>query len=124
MTMERNKPTMPVPEAGKKYFGLGRNASYAAAARGEIPTIKIGSPDFCGCGRIGTDDRTGWLDRVGPHLSAEEGRYGGQCALRALMTNGVSKRAGPGRCEYSEPAPYISNPNQPPSACGTTSARP
>jgi hypothetical protein len=37
---------MSVPEAGKKYFGLGRNASYAAAARGEIPTIKIGSRIF------------------------------------------------------------------------------
>jgi len=33
---------MSVPEAGKKYFGLSRNASYDAAARGEIPTIKIG----------------------------------------------------------------------------------
>jgi hypothetical protein len=44
--MERNRPTMSVPEAGKKYFGLGRNGSYAAAARGEIPTIKIGSRIF------------------------------------------------------------------------------
>ena len=34
--------TMSVPSAGKEYFGLGRNASYAAAARGKIPTIKIG----------------------------------------------------------------------------------
>jgi Helix-turn-helix domain len=34
--------TMTVPEAGKKYFGLSRNGSYAAADRGEIPTIKIG----------------------------------------------------------------------------------
>ena len=36
------KPTMSVPEAGKKYFDLGRNASYAAAARGDIPTIRMG----------------------------------------------------------------------------------
>jgi hypothetical protein len=35
-------PTCPVPQAGGFYFGLGRNASYAAAARGEIPAIKIG----------------------------------------------------------------------------------
>jgi hypothetical protein len=35
--------TLSVPEAGRIYFGLGRNASYAAAKRGEIPTIKIGS---------------------------------------------------------------------------------
>jgi hypothetical protein len=34
--------TMSVPEAGRKYFGLSRNGSYDAAARGEIPVIKIG----------------------------------------------------------------------------------
>ena len=34
--------TMSVPDAGKKYFALSRNAAYAAAVRGEIPTIKIG----------------------------------------------------------------------------------
>jgi hypothetical protein len=34
--------TMSVPEAGKRYFGLSRNAAYAAAVRGEIPTIRIG----------------------------------------------------------------------------------
>jgi hypothetical protein len=34
--------TLSVPEAGLLYFGLKRNASYAAAARGDIPTIKVG----------------------------------------------------------------------------------
>ena len=34
--------TLTVPEAGRRYFGLCRNASYDAAARGEIPTIKVG----------------------------------------------------------------------------------
>ena len=34
--------TLSVPEAGKQYFDLGRNAAYAAARRGEIPTITIG----------------------------------------------------------------------------------
>jgi hypothetical protein len=34
--------TMSVPEAGKRYFGLSRNGSYDAAARGDLPTIKIG----------------------------------------------------------------------------------
>jgi hypothetical protein len=34
--------TITVPEAGKRYFGLCRNAAYDAAARGQIPTIKIG----------------------------------------------------------------------------------
>jgi excisionase family DNA binding protein len=34
--------TMTVPEAGEKYFGLSRNASYAAAERGELPVVRIG----------------------------------------------------------------------------------
>lgn len=34
--------TISVPEAGQRYFGLSRNAAYAAAERGDIPTIKIG----------------------------------------------------------------------------------
>jgi hypothetical protein len=34
--------TLTVPEAGRRYFGLGRNASYEAARRGDIPTIRIG----------------------------------------------------------------------------------
>ncbi len=32
---------MSVPDAGR-YFGLGRDSSYAAAKRGDIPTIRIG----------------------------------------------------------------------------------
>lgn len=34
--------TLSVPEAGKIYFGLSKNASYEAAHRGDIPTIRIG----------------------------------------------------------------------------------
>ena len=34
--------TLTVPQAGKLYFDLGRNASYDAARRGDIPTIRIG----------------------------------------------------------------------------------
>jgi Helix-turn-helix domain len=37
------KKTLSVPEAGRRYFDLGRNGSYEAARRGEIPTIRIGS---------------------------------------------------------------------------------
>jgi Helix-turn-helix domain len=41
--MSKETPiTMSVPEAGRRYFDLCRNASYDAAARGEIPVIKIG----------------------------------------------------------------------------------
>jgi hypothetical protein len=34
--------TISVPQAGQRYFGLCRNAAYEAAARGDIPTIRIG----------------------------------------------------------------------------------
>jgi excisionase family DNA binding protein len=34
--------TISVPEAGARYFGISRNAAYEAAARGEIPTVKVG----------------------------------------------------------------------------------
>jgi len=34
--------TLSVPEAGKRYFGLSRNGSYAAAEAGDIPTIRVG----------------------------------------------------------------------------------
>jgi hypothetical protein len=34
--------TISVPEAGRRYFGLSRGSSYAAAASGQIPTIRIG----------------------------------------------------------------------------------
>jgi hypothetical protein len=33
---------LSIPEFGKKYFGLERTAAYAAARRGEIPTVTIG----------------------------------------------------------------------------------
>ena len=41
-TPKARGPTMPVPAAGKFYFGLGKNASYEAARRGDIPTVRIG----------------------------------------------------------------------------------
>jgi hypothetical protein len=41
MTTETEK-TLPVPVAGRRYFNLSRGASYEAAKRGEIPTIRIG----------------------------------------------------------------------------------
>jgi hypothetical protein len=41
--MADNMPlTLTVPEAGKKYFGLARDAAYRAAQRGDIPTIRVG----------------------------------------------------------------------------------
>ena len=46
-----NPKTLSVPEAGRIYFELGRNASYAAAARGDIPTLKSGRDSVCQCWR-------------------------------------------------------------------------
>jgi hypothetical protein len=34
--------TLTVPEAGRIYFDLSRNASYEAAKRGDLPTIRMG----------------------------------------------------------------------------------
>jgi hypothetical protein len=34
--------TMDIAEAGRKYFGIGRSASYAAAKSGDIPSKRIG----------------------------------------------------------------------------------
>jgi hypothetical protein len=34
--------TISVPEAGRRYFDMSRNASYEAARRGQIPTVRIG----------------------------------------------------------------------------------
>lgn len=44
MTLEEalSRPTISVTDAGKLFYGLGRNAAYNAAKAGEIPTIKIG----------------------------------------------------------------------------------
>lgn len=38
---DKDRLVYDVPEAGAK-LGLSRNGSYEAAARGDIPTIKIG----------------------------------------------------------------------------------
>ncbi len=39
---DEQRLTISVPEAGKRYFNLSRNAAYAAAERGDFPTIRIG----------------------------------------------------------------------------------
>ncbi len=49
-TIKANNQERPhvlsVPKAGRKYFGLGRAASYEAARRGDIPIIRIGRKLF------------------------------------------------------------------------------
>jgi hypothetical protein len=33
---------MPIPEFGRRYYGLGKSAAYAAAKRRDIPVKRIG----------------------------------------------------------------------------------
>ena len=40
--VEKDVKTLDVPTAGKKYFNLSPGGSYAAAARGDLPTVRIG----------------------------------------------------------------------------------
>lgn len=42
MTETKSTKTMSVPEAGRVYYGLSRNGAYGAAARGDIPVIRVG----------------------------------------------------------------------------------
>lgn len=44
MTLEDalKRPTVPIPDAGRVFYGLSRNGSYEAAKRGDIPTVRIG----------------------------------------------------------------------------------
>ena len=46
MSEFENEYVSSVPKAGKKFYGLGRSASYEAARRGDIPTIWIGRKQF------------------------------------------------------------------------------
>ena len=39
---EHERFVLTIPQAGRKFYGVGRSASYEAARRGEIPTIRIG----------------------------------------------------------------------------------
>ena len=40
--LQKRIQTLSIPAAGKFAFGLGRNGSYAAANRGELPVIQVG----------------------------------------------------------------------------------
>jgi hypothetical protein len=37
-----SRATGSIPEVGRLIFNIGRNASYAAAKRGDIPTMEFG----------------------------------------------------------------------------------
>ena len=44
--LPKKLPVTTVPKAGRAYFNLGTSASYEAARRGQIPTIRIGRKLF------------------------------------------------------------------------------
>jgi hypothetical protein len=58
--------TLSVPEAGRKYFGLSRNGAYDAAARGDIPIVRIGR-----LLRVPVRQMERMLDRAVPRAPAE-----------------------------------------------------
>jgi hypothetical protein len=67
--MSKNAPlTISVPDAGKKYFGLSRNGAYAAAERGELPTIRIGK-----LLRVPVRALEHMLDEAQPHTAESDG---------------------------------------------------
>jgi len=44
MTLEEalSRPTISVPDAGRLFYDIGRNAAYEAAKSGDIPTVRVG----------------------------------------------------------------------------------
>ncbi|WP_271673197.1 DNA-binding protein [Bradyrhizobium sp. CCBAU 51627] len=46
LKMLLSRPTASIPDVGRVCFGLARQASYAAAKNGDIPTIKVGRSLF------------------------------------------------------------------------------
>uniref|UniRef100_UPI003F493BCD DNA-binding protein n=1 Tax=Ensifer adhaerens TaxID=106592 RepID=UPI003F493BCD len=44
MTLEEalSRPTISVVDAGSLFFGIGRNAAYEAAKRGDFETLRVG----------------------------------------------------------------------------------
>ncbi len=68
MPADTNTPhVLSVPEAGRVYLNLGRNASYEAAHRGDIPTIRIGK-----LLRVPIKAMERKLDKIGPFLGEKE----------------------------------------------------
>jgi excisionase family DNA binding protein len=61
--------TLSVPQAGRRYFDLSRGASYAAAARGELPVVRIGRKI-----RVPIAALERMLERAGDRASAEQRR--------------------------------------------------
>ena len=54
MSDENTELTTPVVDAGRRYFGIGRNAAYRAAKAGDIPCVKIGGRLFASVPAIET----------------------------------------------------------------------
>ena len=46
MSSTEDRKTMGIVEAGRRYFDLGRDASYRAAKAGDIPCVRVGGRLF------------------------------------------------------------------------------
>jgi hypothetical protein len=46
MSDNHDRPTMSGPEAGRRFWGLGRAASYRAAKAGDMPCVRLGGRLF------------------------------------------------------------------------------
>ena len=82
--------TMSVPDAGRLYFGLSRNSSYEAAARGEIPTIRIGRKI-----RVPIAALERMLDAAGTHTGPTEARGSQPAEHRTASANQPHRIAAP-----------------------------
>ena len=69
----RGRLVLTVPEAGRLLYGIGRDAAYAAAERGEIPVQRVGRtlrvPTHAALKQLGMSD-----DLVGRVLGITPGR--------------------------------------------------
>lgn len=57
--------TMSVPAAGRRFFGIGKNAAYRAARSGDLPCVKIGGRLFASIPAIELMLRDAGKDRQG-----------------------------------------------------------
>ena len=92
--------TLSVPNAGKLYFDLSRNASYDAVKRGQIPVVKIGrkyrvpiaAMDTGGTRDIIEPDVTGLLSSTPEGLADDVRRLRGDEALRQRLGEAARRK--------------------------------
>ncbi|WP_041546479.1 MULTISPECIES: hypothetical protein [unclassified Nocardioides] len=87
----RGRLTLTVPEAGRIIFTVGRDAAYAAAHRGEIPTVTVGRnlrvPTHAALRQVGfSDEHIAEVLGLGRSILSSKG--GGQVGIALLQVDG------------------------------------